>query len=173
MGQISRYSGKAYDTGLKWYKMAAEQGRSSAAFGLAYNIIKGKTSTTSPEEKLSEAIKWLTVAAENGGGGDAYRIGECYYLSRLRESSFISDFELQKIVMAKREPKKACVWFSIASRRKFNIGTDKWTHEHAVEDIESLLKKGLLTQQQIDEADALADKMIKDNPKLIERYSEE
>ena len=75
--------------------------------------------------------------------------------------------------MAKREPKKACVWFSIASRRKFNIGLDEYFHKYAAEDIESLLKKGLLTQQQIDEADALAEKMIKDNPKLIERFSEE
>jgi TPR repeat protein len=173
VGQISRYSGKVYDTRHKWYIMAAEQGHSSAAFSLAYNYIKGKTSTTSLEERLSEAIKWLTVAAENGGGGSAYLIGECYYLSRLRESAFISDFELHKIIHAKREPKKACVWFSIASRRKFNIGLDEDFHKYAAEDIESLLKEGLLTQQQIDEADALAEKMIKDNPKLIERYSGE
>jgi TPR repeat protein len=150
---------------IKWFKMSAEQGYMKAVSQLGFMHFHQR-SEDPPEQIYLECIKWYTMAAENGYPNAAYRLAYCYYPTNENARVDMASRLMVFIVGSKRDPIKAYVWWSIASKRNFN---ETYSSE-APEQIEFLKKRNLMSPGQIAEADALVEKMIKDNPKLIERF---
>ena len=63
-----------WDEGVKWFRMAAEQGNAEAQYNLGLMIIRG----TGARQDGTEAVSWLTTAAEQGNVDAQFLLGQVY-----------------------------------------------------------------------------------------------
>jgi hypothetical protein len=63
-----------YEEGMRWLRMAAEQGNDQAQFNYARNLLALRGEKAAPE-----AIKWMTQSAEQGYDEAQYRLGLLLY----------------------------------------------------------------------------------------------
>ena len=71
---LSFYNKKDYSEAVKWYRKAAEQGRTDAQFNLGYCYDKGQ----GVSQDYTEAVKWYRKAAEQGNASAQCNLGYCY-----------------------------------------------------------------------------------------------
>jgi len=65
---------KNLEEALKWYRMAAEKGNTSAMYNLGDAYLKGEGVT----KNLEEAVKWYRMAADKGDDAAMYSLGYAY-----------------------------------------------------------------------------------------------
>ena len=77
---VRRYAkgeGVTQDAGeaVKWYRLAAEQGHTSAQYylGICYDFGRGVT------QDKEEAVKWYRLAADQGHADAQFNLGLCYF----------------------------------------------------------------------------------------------
>jgi TPR repeat protein len=90
----SQGAGKDLGASLKWFLLAAGQGYPYAESDLSMLLFKGT-------DKTSEAIEWMTLAAQHGVSNSQYELASIYLLGKI----------------VPRDPDRALFWFKKAAER--------------------------------------------------------
>ena len=67
-----------YQTAVKWYTLAAEQGNAGAQYNLGLMYLEGR----GVPQDYQTAVKWYTLAAEQGNAGAHHNLGLMYLEGR-------------------------------------------------------------------------------------------
>jgi len=124
----------------------AEKGDADAQNDIGHSYWSGNGAT----KDIREAIKWFTKAAEQGHPVAQYNVG------------FNHDHVSENL----RDPIMAYKWYTICFKNSADIAYKAITQE--AKSSRAILAKEM-TAEQITKAEALADEMIKMNPKLIRK----